>query len=136
MEGTIRTQSNEVRAKIFEALPRVVKGTAEALRASADVEIKEGTPVLQNDDAMTDRLLRVATELIGADNIVHIPACSMGGEDFAYYTSRVPGVIFRLGVGREGQENAALHSSYFNPDERAFVTGVAALTALALDVLK
>ncbi|MDY4032156.1 MAG: M20 family metallopeptidase [Pyramidobacter sp.] len=136
MTGTIRTVRSRVREHLFEAIPRVARLTAEALRACAGVEIREGTPVLVNDDGMFDRLVSVAERVVGKDRIVAFENCSMGGEDFAFFTERVPGVMFRLGVGFKDKDNAPLHSSCFKADESAFVCGVAALTGLALDVCR
>ena len=136
MTGTIRTVRSRVREHLFEAIPRVARLTAEALRACAGVEIREGTPVLVNDDGMFDRLVSVAERVVGKDRIVAFENCSMGGEDFAFFTERVPGVMFRLGVGFKDKDNAPLHSSCFKVDESAFIYGVAALAGLALDVCR
>ena len=44
MTGTIRTIKPQVQKDLFEAIPRVVKLTAEALRCKGEVTIKIGTP--------------------------------------------------------------------------------------------
>ena len=136
MTGTIRTIKPQVQKDLFEAIPRVVKLTAEALRCKGEVTIKIGTPVLMNDDATFDRYLAVAEQVFGKENITWLENCSMGGEDFAFYTEKVPGTMFRLGTGFVGQKNAPLHSPLFKADESAFVYGVAMHVGFALDVCK
>ena len=136
MTGTIRTIKPQVQKDLFEAIPRVVKLTAEALRCQGTVVIKPGTPVLMNDDATFDRYLAVAEQVFGKENITWLENCSMGGEDFAFYTEKVPGTMFRLGTGFAGQKNAPLHSPLFKADESAFVYGVAMHVGFALDVCK
>ena len=136
MTGTIRTIKPQVQKDLFEAIPRVVKLTAEALRCKGEVTIKIGTPVLMNDDATFDRYLAVAEQVFGKENITWLENCSMGGEDFAFYTEKVPGTMFRLGTGFAGQKNAPLHSPLFKADESAFVLGVAMHIGFALDVCK
>ena len=136
MTGTIRTIKPQVQKDLFEAIPRVVKLTAEALRCKGEVIIKIGTPVLMNDDATFDRYLAVAEQVFGKENITWLENCSMGGEDFAFYTEKVPGTMFRLGTGFAGQKNAPLHSPLFKADESAFVYGVAMHVGFALDVCK
>ncbi|MBQ8090496.1 MAG: amidohydrolase [Pyramidobacter sp.] len=136
MTGTIRTIKPQVQKDLFEAIPRVVKLTAEALRCKGEVTIKIGTPVLMNDDATFDRYLGVAEQVFGKENITWLENCSMGGEDFAFYTEKVPGTMFRLGTGFAGQKNAPLHSPLFKADESAFVYGVAMHVGFALDVCK
>ena len=136
MTGTIRTIKPQVQKDLFEAIPRVVKLTAEALRCKGEVTIKIGTPVLMNDDATFDRYLAVAEQVFGKENITWLENCSMGGEDFAFYTEKVPGTMFRLGTGFAGKKNAPLHSPLFKADESAFVYGVAMHVGFALDVCK
>ncbi len=56
----------------------------------------------------------------------------MGGEDFAYFAQRVPGVMVRLGIYNE--EVGSIHSGHspqFRLDEGAIPTGIAALVAFA-----
>ena len=66
---------------------------------------------------------------------------SMGGEDFAFYAEKVPGAMFRLGVGRPGDVEAVdIHRPNFDVDERAIAVGVrvfvhTVLTALAATTL-
>ena len=136
MTGTIRTIKPQVQKDLFEAIPRVVKLTAEALRCQGDTYIRPGTPVLVNDDATFDRYLGVAEKVFGKDNIIWLENCSMGAEDFAFYTEKVPGTMFRIGVGFAGQKNAPIHSPLFKADESAFVLGVAMHIGFALDVCK
>jgi amidohydrolase len=56
----------------------------------------------------------------------------MGGEDFAYFAQRVPGLLVRLGV-RSEEEGAVhpIHSALFRLDERALRYGVGTLVAFA-----
>ena len=51
----------------------------------------------------------------------------MGAEDFAEFLHQIPGAMFRLGVsGSNGC--APLHSSKFNPDEKAIAVGIKVIT--------
>lgn len=136
MTGTIRTLKPSVQHELFEAIPRVAKLTAQALRGDAKVVIREGTPVLISDDHEFDRFLAVAESIVGKNNILYSENCSMGGEDFAFFLEKVPGAMFNLGVGIAGEDNAPLHSARFRADESAFINGVAALTGYALDVCR
>jgi IAA-amino acid hydrolase len=60
----------------------------------------------------------------------------MGGEDFAYYTQRVPGCFVVLGVGNE-REGAvhSVHHPKFKADEAALPIGAALHAAYALRAL-
>ena len=52
---------------------------------------------------------------------------SLGAEDFAEFLREVPGAMFRLGVASK-KGCAPLHSSHFNPDERAVIIGIKVIT--------
>ena len=75
-------------------------------------------------------------EMLGEAAYVENPLPSMGSEDFAYYAPEVPSAMYRLGVGVPGRENASLHSSRFDPDERALSTGVCSLVGVAMMLME
>ena len=56
----------------------------------------------------------------------------MGGEDFAYFAQRAPGLLVRLGIRNEalGIVHSG-HSPQFRIDERALPVGIATLVAFA-----
>jgi IAA-amino acid hydrolase len=59
----------------------------------------------------------------------------MGGEDFAYFAQRVPGVMVRLGIYNEAVGSIhSGHSPQFRLDEGAIPTGIATLVAFARGV--
>jgi N-acetyldiaminopimelate deacetylase len=47
----------------------------------------------------------------------------MTSEDYGYIISKVPGMMFWLGVGGK-EKGISLHSSKFSPDERIIVPAV------------
>jgi len=53
----------------------------------------------------------------------------MGAEDFAFYLEKVPGAMFRLGVGTDV---SALHTPTYNFSDGALPHGIALLARLAL----
>jgi amidohydrolase len=63
---------------------------------------------------------------------------STTSEDFSAYQQQVPGLFFFLGVTPKGADPATVaanHSPRFFVDEAALVTGVRALSSLAVDYL-
>jgi metal-dependent amidase/aminoacylase/carboxypeptidase family protein len=60
----------------------------------------------------------------------------MGGEDFAYFSRRVPATLFRLGVRNDAKGIVhPIHSPQFDLDEDALPLGAATLARIALDYL-
>jgi amidohydrolase len=64
---------------------------------------------------------------LGQENVIELQKPSLGAEDFAEFLNEIPGAMFRLGVaGSNGC--APLHSSKFDPDERAIAVGIKVIT--------
>ena len=148
---TLRTYSMEVRDRIVEAVKREAKGLAEGYGIPADrmptVELTESTPATINDAAMAERVRVAATAALGADRVTEANAV-MGSEDVGLFTldGKIPGVMYWLGAAdpeklaesrRTGVPLPSPHSALFAPVYApAIKTGVTAMTAVAIDLLK
>jgi amidohydrolase len=121
--GTVRSLEPEVRQQLSDAIQRTARGLAEAAGAPEPlIDYRFGTPSMYNDPDLIARSLPVFQRVVGEQNVIRYTP-KMGGEDFSRYQKRVPGLLFRLGVGREDRE-MNLHSSTFDPDERAIPLGI------------
>jgi amidohydrolase len=147
LQLTVRSYKDEVRKRLLAAIERIV--TAEASAAGApkppQVAVTEGTPATFNDPALTKRLAASLARVLGAENVQEGQPV-MGGEDFSEYgRAGVPATIFWVGAVEPKTWEAAraagtplpsLHSPLFAPDrERTIRTGVATMTAAALELL-
>ena len=56
------------------------------------LDYKDGYPPVINDEAVTKKVYDVAKGIVG-DKVVS-PYLSMGGEDFSYFTNKIPGCFF------------------------------------------
>jgi amidohydrolase len=150
---TLRTYSDAVRDQIVAAVRRTADGVAQAYGMPADrmptvtVSQTEITPATINDPAFAERLRKVAIATLGADH-VKVGQSVMGSEDVGLFSlnGTIPAVMFRLGASDPGKLAESLktgvqlpgpHSPLFAPVyEPTIRTGVTALTAMALDILK
>jgi amidohydrolase len=57
---------------------------------------------------------------------------SLGGEDFAWYLTRVPGAMARLGTREPGGPTYDIHQGNLRVDERAVAIGAKVLAATAV----
>lgn len=134
MAGTIRALRPETRAMARQRVREIAEGAARALGCTAQVMLNEGYPVTYNDPALTAQWFSVARRSLGAHRVVEVPMPTMGGEDFAYYAQRVPGVFFCLGLKRAGQARCpTLHQPDFDFNDDAMPAGIEMFVRLATD---
>lgn len=96
LEGTIRTFSVGRITEIAERLGRICRGVEETCGLTVDYKWSLNTIPTSNDPALTGFVGETAKSL-GLP--VRPGAQSMGGEDFALYQERIPGVFWTIGVG-------------------------------------
>jgi hippurate hydrolase len=148
---TLRSYSAEVRDQIVAAVRREAKGLAEGYGIPEDrmptVTITEGTPATINDAALAERIRASATAVLGSDRVGEAKAV-MGSEDVGQFTldGKIPGVMYWLGAAdaakleesrKTGVALPSPHSALFAPVYApAISTGVTAMTAIAMDLLK
>ena len=135
MLGTLRTTSEEARETANQGIRRIATNIAAAHACEAVVEIRRGYPVTVNDAGFVDFARRVATDLVGAENYISMPAPFMGAEDFSYVLQRIPGCMMFLGVMPEGCDDhdhvASCHSNRMILNESAMAVGIAMHAAIA-----
>ena len=107
-----------------------MNNVAAAYGATAEIRIVRGYPPVVNDQLLAEAF----AEHMRARGDIHVErlAPTMGGEDFAYFAQRVPGVHARLGIRSEAaQSTYPGHSAEFRIDEAALPVGVETLVAFA-----
>jgi amidohydrolase len=132
MLGTVRAFAEEVRAKMPERIERVLSSCCSAAGATYRFDYLWRYPVTANDPAQTQYARALAERVVGSDRVVDA-AKLMGAEDFSFFAERVPACFYTLGCSGGPDTSHPHHSSLFDIDERALPTGVAMMTALALD---
>jgi amidohydrolase len=133
IEGTLRTLDKDLRTSMQESIRRVAQGTALALRVSIDVEIENGAPPLVNDSGMLKIAETGLKKTFGSGNVVFAKYPRMGGEDFAYFTSKVPGVFIFIGAKTPDGKSVIGHTVEFYTDPQTVKSGILALCSFALE---
>jgi amidohydrolase len=123
LSGTLRAYDPQVREALVERVARIVDGVAAAYNVRAQVRVERGYPPVINDASLARRF----AQYVQAHSSLRVeqPAPTMGGEDFAYFAQRAPGLLIRLGVRSEA--SGAIHpghSPLFRIDEAALPLGV------------
>ena len=138
MSGTLRTFDKGMRESLMERIRKTAIGIAESAGATAEVTFADGTPVTYNDPELTARM-DATLRRVGGARILPDVSPTTTAEDFSFFQGKVPGVFFFLGVtpkGTKAEDIYANHSPRFFADEAALITGVRAMSSLAVDYLK
>ncbi len=133
MTGTFRSQDPAIRAALEEKARRIVSGVAAAYNCSGTLAVVYGYPPVVNDAELAATFRSYLTETSALP--VLSPAATMGGEDFAYFAQRVPGLLIRHGIRSE--EAGSIHpghSPQFRVDEASLTYGIETLVAFARGV--
>ncbi|KZK74260.1 MAG: amidohydrolase [Pelodictyon luteolum] len=132
MSGTMRTMNEELRRLLHQKLHETVRHVGEGLGVEAEVEIRQGYPVLYNDPEITRHAAIACSEYLGRENVIDSEPL-MTAEDFAYYLQEKPGTFWQIGTGLPEQDRSnMLHSPTFDPDENALSTGAGLLAYSAI----
>ena len=134
--GTLRTFDEDLRAELHALLPQWAQEICGTYGGSCEFEVRQGYPVLVNDEALTSRMRAAAEEFLGTEHVVDMPR-RMGSEDFAFYTQQMPGSFHRLGTGnpKKGPPKG-LHTPDFNIAEEAMAIGAGVMVFGALAELR
>ena len=131
MFGTVRSLHPESHANLPEWIENIVRGACQTFGAKCQVEYRRGVPSVHNDETLTKIVEAATREAWGDESVQLLPEPSLGAEDFSVYLDRVPGCMFRLGVGHDRENNYPLHHPKFEVDEDAIVTGVVTMAYAA-----
>ncbi|SDR49015.1 hippurate hydrolase [Rhizobiales bacterium GAS191] len=126
LAGTIRTFSDALRALARERMRTIAAGIAASFGVEIDVDIRDIFTVLENHQEQTEAVAKVATEIVGAENLSMTPSPKMGSEDFADMLRAVPGAYFW--VGHEG--SVPVHNPGFVLDDAILPVGASLMARI------
>jgi len=130
--GTVRWFDQRTGDLLAERIPALIKGVAESMRATADVEYRRGVPPTVNEPGMAALVREVAAGVAGVTEAIP-GAPIMGSEDFSEFTQRVPAVFFHVGTQDEASGKVwGHHHPKFDIDERGLAIGVEVMVQSAL----
>ena len=131
MMGTVRSLHPESHANLPQWIENIVRGVCDTYGAKYEVDYRRGVPSVHNDDTLTQIIEAATREAWGDESVQILPEPSLGAEDFSIYLDKVPGCMFRLGVGYHDKTNYPLHHPKFEVDEDAILTGVVTMAYAA-----
>ena len=128
--GTFRALDEEWRFKAHELIRKQATELVHAMGGEIDLHIDVGYPSVYNNEKLYTVARALAEDFIGADH-VETTEVRMGAEDFGYYTQKIPGCFYRLGVMNESKGiSSGVHTPTFNVDENAIEIGMGMMARL------
>lgn len=134
LEGTIRYFTPDAAARIRDRVNSIATHIAQAFGASVEILLESGYPTLVNDPKLTSRSVEYLASLSSWTAVSDSQPPVMVAEDFSYYSERVPGAFFFLGLRPHTEESMpGLHTPRFDFPDTAIPFGVELLCSLALN---
>jgi amidohydrolase len=135
--GSVRGTLRCLDVRAWERASQVLHAAVEEVTAPYGVEVEvrhqRGVPPVENDERAVAVLEAAARDVLGEES-VQLTEQSLGGEDFAWYLTKVPGAMARLGTRRPGGRTYDIHQGDLVVDEAAIAAGAALLARAALRV--
>ncbi len=135
IQGILRTFDTSWRKEAHKKIIQIAQHTAQAGGGDCVVTIQKGYPALYNDPHWHALMMHAAGLYIEKKHIQKVPLL-MTTEDFAYYTQKIPGCFYRIGVGNAEKYITPLHTDTFDVDESVFKTSIALMSWLAIQALQ
>ena len=132
--GTVRTLQASVQKKVRGQLEHLLAGLADAHNATYTFTYQDGYPVTYNHEPCVMTALSTAKTLVGEDNLVFPMSPVLGGEDFGYYSQKIPACFVMVGAGNKEKGIVNMcHHPQFDIDENCMIYGMALLVSLVTD---
>ena len=134
LAGTVRMLDAVAWSDMEERIRRHVREIVAPYGVEAVVDYHRGVPPVVNDVTSVTVLGRAVDDVLGSGGRAPT-AQSLGGEDFAWYLTRVSGAMGRLGTRTPGGPTYDIHQGNLRVDERATAIGAKVLAAAAVGAL-
>ena len=123
LKGTIRALDETVRQATHARLKTIVEKTAEGFGAKAEVTIRFGYPITYNH---ANACAYASGIVDGIDGLAKQDMLAvMGGEDFSFYSERIPAMFLALGVRPHDRDTYPdLHQSDYDFADGAIPLGI------------
>jgi amidohydrolase len=132
MSGSLRTTDAATRERLIARLEETGKSIELGTGNRVSIGLHNSLDAVHNDPRIMAAMEVVARSVVGDEGIHRLDRPSMGGEDFSVYLKHVPGGMIRLGCGGDAKDWPALHSPFFDVDERVLEIGLSLMLRNAL----
>lgn len=134
IEGTTRSLDMDNYHEMMKRMNTIIEGMATTYNAKIELEMNMFYPSLLNDDAVHQKLLPVANKIFN-NRVLRTPPL-LGGEDFAFYSRKVPSMFYFIGAKDTGDKAYFVHDPKVVVNEDCIPLGAEFLADAAIELLK
>jgi len=133
IEGTLRTNDEACRKRLWERLREISRLTAQAFGGRAEVAVQAEIPALVCEKEFTDQMVEYFRELSVPNLTIVSGLSASASEDFAVIAQKVPAAMLYLSAGFEDERGAyPAHNPKVRFNEEALPLGAAGLAHCAM----
>jgi metal-dependent amidase/aminoacylase/carboxypeptidase family protein len=107
----------EMRETMRLLIERTASHVANLHDCAIEALFHDGSPPVQNDPALMALIESTIVDASGEAAVKRLELPSMGAEDFASYTERIPGAFVRVGTRSSPETAHPVHDALFDLDE-------------------
>ena len=119
LEGTLRTYTAKLRDELKTRIDELSGHIAAISGVQRIIDWHDYAPVLVNDAEVCKEASKIAVAIAGG--VLNEGPRSLGGDDFAEFLLKIPGVYANIGCGFSGKPRIPLHNCRFDMDEEALI---------------
>ena len=136
LKGTFRAMDEEWRFKAHQIIRQTATGIVEGMGGILDLHIDIGYPSVYNNEQLHETARALAGKYLGTEHVEETEM-RMGAEDFGYYSQKIAGCFFRLGVMNKTKGIIhGVHTPRFNIDENAIEIGMGLMAWLGATAVR
>jgi amidohydrolase len=135
LEGTVRALDIQTYEEVKEKIKALAQGVATTYGATIEIEYLLDYPSLLNHKQVHERLLPVLSSTFDNENVIETEAI-LGGEDFAFYSRKVPSMFYFIGARDTAETCYFLHHPMMIANEECIRYGSRFLAEAALELMK
>jgi amidohydrolase len=133
LRGTLRTFTDAQRASALGRLGELLEQVARDYGVECRFRVDDGTPRVDNDPMVTERVEASARRVVGDEWVWRIPPASPS-DDMSEFLNEVPGCYLFVGGGRADGTSGMHHSPEFSVEDAALRVAAGVLAAAAVDL--
>ncbi|MDA3910151.1 MAG: M20 family metallopeptidase [Bacteroidales bacterium] len=134
MEGTFRSMDEAFRNYAKTQMHTILQSIANRYGTEVRLEIRDGYPSLTNNQEYTNDAKEYMQDLLTNRHVEEMDI-RLTGEDFAYYSQKMPAIFYRFGIQGEKLGSVNVHNRFFDIDENALIYSTAGLAWLSIQFL-